>query len=890
MIRCSALPWKACPALGRIQHRRRPGLAALALGNPRTVCRGGGAFFRAQSTDTGTGTGTDADATKPAKPSAENAPADTAALSSLINRLRDIPVQPHGADQSIVVKPVTPYPHKREDREALKKHHRALTQQLLHERRRQQDTPGDWRSILQNLIRWTPIHTRPRDLKVMIPRHSAGILSTDHERNLWNIRSRTGCNMTLCRPTDEKANIDPYVILSGQPAAISAAVDEILKAIKGITVVNMQRPPEMGVHGDQAGVDASAVTRTVIHPHQMSVPCRRYRLTTRADRIPRPSKWTVEAFQQYTAALVKGHMDASLARRLYPKGTTHKDTVVRQLRAVFNDPAASAAVSLPALKIALEYLAAAGETHINDSLALVERVEALGLRMDTDIYNRVAETAIHSKYLLAFECTVSQMIVRGHRPNLRTWLLFLRLVESEEIRRYILEAMDTKNFFSNPAVVIRVSGIMADHDAYRAIQRGQDWDAFLAALRELYGPEWRLDQSAAVRYLDVFGRYSKFDDMRRLLEDMFASRQARPNAVALNTIITHCKHQRKVDLAVAFVRMFDERGYHIANQITFHLLFKLARKTRKPHLLSAVWRYAHRREMTDYYMRDYGIQLLAGQPWLLQLTNQIQGLWEEPHNCKITKQAFIENLLLCDYHPIGQTASNAQPLVTNGRITTKKSPDATSLPPSSDDDTSTPAPETATPDSEAGQGRKKASVSIEAWSAERTTWPTKGNKALEPRPIPRSYILPAAPGEETVLQQQQAGPSMSAAEKYELYAKAMSKQAEEWVPTTWFGKFLQAALDCDRRLHRLVHGKGDDDAEGEEPPMAYRGGVPVDMYPVKLRIARREPAPTNAMLQWLADKKMEERAAGVVPDSEDQENFIDVMGKIEDEDGEHQQA
>ncbi|KAK4038438.1 hypothetical protein C8A01DRAFT_17466 [Parachaetomium inaequale] len=802
----SALPWRACSPLGRIQHQHRRRLGLAALENPRTVRHG--AHFRALSTGTGT------DATKPAKPSAENSAA-AASLSSLIDRLRRIPVQPHGDNESVLVKPVTPYPHPREDHEALQKHHRALTQQLRLENYLEHHRGGDWRAILQNLIKWTPTQTRRQDLKVIIPRHSAALLSTDHERNLWNIRSRTGCDMALCRPTDEGAHMDPYVILSGQPTAISAAVDDILKTTKGVTVVNMQGPPQMGLHGDQTGVDGSAVTRTIIRPHQMSVPCRSYELKTRADGIPRPSEWTAEAFQQYTAALVKGHMPASRARRLYPRGVTHKDAVMRQLHAVFNDPAASAAVSLPALKLVLRHLAAAGETHINDSRALIERVETLGLRMDTGIYNLLAETAVYAKHMLAFECTLSRMIIHGHRPNIRTWLLFLRLVESEEIRRYILQAMDTKNFFWDPATVIRVSEIMADHDAYRAVQQGQDWDAFLAGLRELYGPEWRLHERAATKYLDVFGRYSKFDDMRRLLEYMFSSSHARPNAVSLNTIITHCKHQQKVGLAVAFVRMFDERGYSVANRITLHLLFKLARKKRKPHLLSAVWRYAHRRDMTDYDMRDLGIRLLAGRHELSQLIDRIRGLWEEPHNCKISKQEFIENLLLCDYQ-VGQTASsNAQPLATSGRTTTKKPP--------------RDPPDDAT----------------------------------------------AAPGEETALQQQQARSSMSAAEMYDLYAKAMSKKAEEWAPAMPLGAFLQAALDCDRGLHKLR----------EERPEAYNG-LPVDMHPVELPIAKRGAGVTNAMLRWLADKKMKERAAGVVPDSEDQESVIDVMGESEDDDGE----
>ncbi|KAK4249303.1 hypothetical protein C7999DRAFT_12850 [Corynascus novoguineensis] len=854
----SALLWRACSPRGRIQQRFAPtttSTSPAAPRNPPVVRRHAHlaalSFFRAQSTASGR--------PKPLRrtrlphePPSESLP--TQAPSSLVERLSRVPVRPHDPYGSVVVKPVIQYPHKRENREALLKHHRAYTQQLRLEQRRPPGArTGDWRAALNKLIKWTPPHERHGRIKVVIPKHSVALLLSDHERNLWNIKSRTECDMTLYRPADEAAPFDPYVILSGQPTAMTAAVDDILKVSKGVTVVNLDEFLKTGVESSQAGqpptqgLNDSAFAPTKILPHQMSVSCRPYRLNVRADQIPRPSEWTVEAFQQYTAALVMGNLDARRARQLYRDGETHKETVVRQLHAAFYDPAASTAVSLPALKLALRYLTAAGATHLKDAQSLFDRAEELGLRVNTDTYNLIAEMSVKSKNLPAFDSTVSQMVRHGYKPNLRTWLLFLRLVEAEEVRRYILQAMDTKTFFSDPAALNGVAGIMADHDAYRAVQQGQSFDDFIAGLRELYGPEWQLTLRAANRYLDVFGQHSKFNEMRQLVGYMFASEQSKPTTISLNTVITRCKHQRKVDPAVDLVRMFNEHGYDVADRTTFHLLYELARKTRKPHLLGAVWRYAHRVGMTNHRMQVHGIKVLAGERESARLTDRIRGVWEKPRSCAISRQEFMENLFLCDYKT---SRSDLRTLLqkTENRIEEAQDvPNTTSRPP---------------PDGN----------SIPAQSANRADPGTQfgtpaGDKEQASLNMPSNDGAPGAIASHLT-------PRLTAAEMYELYARAMSKAAERFVPSIPLGIYLQQALDRDRNLHRLARAQG----IAANDDKALRANVD----PIELPVVRRKGPmfDQNGLLRWLAERKEEEEEAATAVVSQ-QDGAVEDPGVID---------
>ncbi|KAH6649711.1 hypothetical protein F5144DRAFT_553893 [Chaetomium tenue] len=846
----SALPWRTCSSpLGRIQHR----ICLPAL--KKLQAAGHGAFFHTQYTSTNA-----EEPSKSAPPSPELSAEHVAAraLSSLVSRLSRIPLRSQNESRSIVVKPVGVYPHRRETREALHKHHRALTQQVRLEKQRRQERGGDWRIILHHLMRSTVPDAKPHGhIKVVIPRHSIGSLLSDHRQNLWNIKSRTGCAVTLYRPTDEGANLDPYVTLEGQLASISTAVDDILKVTKGITVVNMgeiQGIEQNGSQADQAPEDGavdSAFTATKIQPHQMTVSWRPYKLDIRADQIPRPTEWTTEAFQQYVAALVMGDVDASLARRLYPPGKTHKEATIQQLLEAFNDPNAWHVISLPALIMALRYLSTAGATYLMEVRELIERASGLGLRMDTTIYNLLADTAVYCKNLLAFETAVSQMIVHGHKPNLRTWLLFLRMIEAEDIRRYIIQAMAIKGFLSDPLTVNQVSGVMADHDAYRAVQEGQNIGAFLAGLRDLYGETWQLHQRAACRYLDVFGQYSKFDESRQLLEYMFTTKHGRPNAIALNTVLTHCKHQRKVDLAVAFVRMFDERRYNVADQVTFQLLYEIARRVQKPQLLGAVWRYAHRLDMTNHDMRNHGIKLLAGKPDLSHLTRLIRGIWEGPHKCPISRKEFIEGLLLCDYSTIRSTGLK----IAKGRPKKKRALIKAALP--------------SAPDSEPIASKK---AYVDAGLGELLESSPKGPPEEPPKESPEesqpsSAVLPVGEADGAQEGPEEQAATLYAAEAYDLYSKAVYKSVPKVAPAVPLGSVLQAALDIDRRLNSLSR-------EGIAPAPGMR--VAADLYPVKLPVTPRgdRGLGARAVLAWLTKKTEDEAARAKAQEL----GVIDVVG------------
>ncbi|KAL1839330.1 hypothetical protein VTJ49DRAFT_1626 [Mycothermus thermophilus] len=939
---------------------------------------------------------------RPTAPSSAKPPQSIApsASSSFIDRLNRLPVRRHrdwGVPRphwtpAVVLRPDTPYPHKVESRESLRRSHRILKHQYQLETRRPQcGKPGDWRTILRYLIRCSPAYVPPEEgVKISISKKALELLLSDHESNLWNIKARTKCTMTLYRPTPghsgttwpwddtveqtEKGDQDtprkeraltdgwdtePYVVLSGEPTAVVAAVDEIVRvsrlaiydrtedpSTEAITPEEQNTPSPDGTQGSpadmikvdrlntpspDAGQGGAAFTKIPVHRHPAPIPTRPYKLYERVDAIPRPKEWTVSTFQQYVAAVTLGRPYGSLARHLYPgQSQSHRDTVVRILHDVFNDPAAAAAVSIPALQLALEYLVKAGSSLVRDAEALRDRAKELGLRLDTDVYNRMAMTAVQTKNLLVFQGYVAEMVQRGYQPNVRTWLLFLRIIEAEDVRRYILKAMAAKNYFSDPKVVNWVAVEMADHDIYRAIQMGQDVDVFVHRLHKLYGPDWTLHTRAANRYLDVLGRYSKLDDCKRLLQLMFASKRGKPNTISLNTIITHCKHQRKIDLAIEVLQMFEKEGYsHLADDITLHLLFEVARKTKKPHLLGAVWRYAHLTAQTTWDMRRRGITLLAGEHKMERLTDRLNGLWENPDECKMTRLEFVESLLLnCEEAHCTPEILKLKALAREQAYLSKHSvalrlrsrllkagdsvlkppqtrrvesnqalPESSALsattPPSLTAGDSAPEPLDAATETARGESDQlppespapsaTTLVSLTVGDGEPPEPPkaaTETGRAESDQPCAIEYYFSST---HRLLEKARARserlPKPLYVHTYDAYELQMFRAAQIWKPKTPLGDFLKAALDRDRSLHKLAHS----DLSSAQ---IFKDGVPVEMAPIPLALERRsiqgfemDPAPPWMQKPAQKDRTTESEGSAINGPTRREDHLSRMKGK-----------
>ncbi|KAJ9156682.1 Reticulocyte-binding protein 2 a [Pleurostoma richardsiae] len=539
------------------------------------------------------------------------------------------PVRQHQSSrQSVLVEPFIEYPHKAEAHRSKHRHHKSVTRQLQLERIRmaQRKPLPNWRFVLQNLTAWTPEQMssdwQVDALKVVLPKEAAKEMLSGVDNNIWAINRRTGCVMKLYQGVGPDGSTS--LVLSGSETSLNKATEEILQVAKKAIVIRLpnrsvdavsdaQSQTGLAAHKTKKPSKERAIISTPWREPQLEGVHRPYIIKTSVKDIAKPTEWTKESFEHYVASLTNARVAPHLVSRVYSSDTDHDKTVVSLLHDAFNDEAAQPCLSLSAFKRALTFMSQKGLSHRPDARALFVRMETYGLGMDAEVFNILLQSTVKVQDLRSFDSMLRLMAGRGHMPNLDTWLLFLRLVQNEDVKKYVVGAMTSKGLLRTRAAVQRVAEEMAPYDIGRAISQGKDLQAFLLEQETRYGPGW-LTRHAGNRIVEILGRFSRFEESFALLDIMSCDHpMSHPDIVTFNTILTHAKIQNKISVAATVLRKMEEVAPRVVpDSVTYHLLFEMAWKHRHPSVVRVVWYYAALAQLTSYQMRRRISLLLKG--------------------------------------------------------------------------------------------------------------------------------------------------------------------------------------------------------------------------------------------------------------------------------------
>lgn len=539
---------------------------------------------------------------------------------------------------SVLVKPPQPYAHPGETHESLRRHHKAVSAQVYHDRHRKNigAVAPDWRKVLETMAQYTPAESTQwieDGMEIRIAESTLdSILHGVGDAKIGAIRRRTGAAVKVSRGKPGT------LLVSGTRSAINRATDELRHIAGKMSITRRYSPLAPGeVETETLDYDERFFTPPLSRDEGARgrpVNIRHHVYATVA-----PVAWTPRALEEYVATLVDSRLaDRSLHALLYKtiRGDTfldHERAVVRRLLRVFQMAPARAVASCSAFKLALAYMTARGDKYLPAARRLFVLMERRGLVMDADVFNILLRAPVRTRDLRKFHQTLRMMTQgKGHAPNLDTWILFLRLVKAPEVRAYILRTMHLKNLLGGtpPLALEPVAKAMAALDAEHTMRQpgGFELAAFLRAQEERYGPAW-VTRHAGNQVLDVLGRHGLYGDAFAFLDVMASAPSApsspsqegggdvdgattarcplrgRPDAVSFNTLIAHAKARGKMPLAVNVLRKMKRRA--TAKQPdaeTLRLLFEMAWTMRLRCAVVVVWRYAALARATTFGMRS----------------------------------------------------------------------------------------------------------------------------------------------------------------------------------------------------------------------------------------------------------------------------------------------
>ncbi|KAG5779325.1 hypothetical protein H9Q73_007029 [Fusarium xylarioides] len=423
-----------------------------------------------------------------------------------------------------------------------------------------------------------------------------------NNQNLEYVDSATGVLQKLRAVVDRNPSA---IVLRGQSKILVKVADEIVRYCQDAEIYELgevaasdyktrqlwptiENAPNGGAslpddHNDNIWVHKE------YQPHSLHVPY---------EQIPRPSLWTHDNFEHYISTLCYGKVPPHLAIRFYGQRRVNGRYIdtdgirIKLIVDAFDDRAAKPFITIPVLKMAISMMAFRGG-HRASANHLIQLGEELGIPIDTDIYNIMLEGYAHKRDIGFFYGFLRRMEARYHHPNIRTWLLFLRLVRGEDERRQVIVAMYQLGMFNHQATRRGIADVMASLDAYAAFKAGIPLKGFLDEQKERYGEGWLAADglNSIVTELLRFHRPEdpRIEDCKKLVR-VYTESGHRVELKTINIFLSYAAKARDWDTALWAMSLFKDAGCE-PDQETYGALLSLAVKTRSPHALGTVYFY-----------------------------------------------------------------------------------------------------------------------------------------------------------------------------------------------------------------------------------------------------------------------------------------------------------
>ncbi|KAK7942980.1 uncharacterized protein PG986_012093 [Apiospora aurea] len=525
-----------------------------------------------------------------------------------------------------LVSPAVRYPSKHETERSAKKHRvSADRQELFDFLAGGQGAAGDevaehpesadqvvvGKAVVQNVLEMLTGSTAAVATSTVTQRRSGCIIRTEH------IDHRTE-TVTLS--------------LSGAEHPVRKALTDILKGIGSLTAVRVMdpdskeilmdlwaqkntEPPSIRLLGEaDVALDANSLTvqKGTASEGRVLPVSRYYTLSHHVKDIKRPAQWTARSLEAYISALVHGVVPRHLVGAIYGEGQhapKHKETVASILVELFQSEETQSLISTNSLHLALAFLQKGGLSLRPQARTIFDQAEVRKVPMDTQTFNLFLQGCAMAGDLDGFSSTVKLMLRKGYHPDSKTWLELLHLVQDVQAKQTIVGKMERKGLARIQSTLVQVGSHMAPFKLQSCFRQLSNVGQFVLDQDQLHGPEW-LTTTTFNRLLEVLGRNSRLDLCNNLLDYAAASGRVRPDAVSLNTMITH---GRNVHAHVATIRSMRERWTTVhPDEATFNLLFQIAWKNRGPNQLRVILRYASFAKQTSTHMRSKLDLLLSG--------------------------------------------------------------------------------------------------------------------------------------------------------------------------------------------------------------------------------------------------------------------------------------
>lgn len=429
--------------------------------------------------------------------------------------------------------------------------------------------------------------------EILVPEETIAVLagvSADFAgaENIWYEQVRHGCRVHVL-PATESVGKKRKVVLWGSPRATELVASNILKTQErqeqGDPLIGIRKPPVPIFPSRQALSRVNRPTPLIrgVWSHVSRPPANYYVVISRLNSVSTVRDFA-ECVEQLTTCLPAENFRGP-----------HNQGKARALRALFDDHSKEHLFSTAALNVAISYLLK--ENYLNEVLSLFNRGRHVAT---TGTFNILLKSLARRQNIIFFPSVVKVMARTGIRPDINTWLAYIKCIAWPKARRDMVKELRKKGYLQTTSAMRAMLQAMVQELFDAHLQRGKSVDKFFYKTIMPAGFNW-FPQSLLKQMFTVTSNRADEAAMKRLLELSEENNLSLPSLVIPDII--HFFPKDTFSAIYYALRVLDKFQV-VFDQLTYQKLFQNAFNNKHYNICRVLWRYACMDKAVSKPMRD----------------------------------------------------------------------------------------------------------------------------------------------------------------------------------------------------------------------------------------------------------------------------------------------
>ena len=362
----------------------------------------------------------------------------------------------------------------------------------------------------------------------------------------------------------------------------------------------------------------------------------------------RPEIWTEAVLTAYIQDLLDFRPPRPDLLKVLPRERKDRTLasvydIADAVEAILHDQSLRPYMNIDAFNIALQFFY--DNSMMTRARRIYLRMEDLCLDLSNSTWNIMLRACASQKNLHDFTYLLEQMILRGLKPDVTTWITFIMVLRSVEAKKMVIEIMRRIGIMNSSWIGQEVANEMMQYEYCKHIAEDSGVTAFFTKMSQMYGQSW-LSTSSGNTMLSCIMKTSEAQPDKAVIQALRLLYEMKQytfeaNSLTMRLLLKRCMRAGSQDLPIEVLSLFGAHWGLKPDGLAHQILFELAWSHKRLNMSRVIWISACLNGFATFRMR------MAVRRSLLKEKNSVDA--HEPRSVRSVTQMLGQFLIGVDH-------------------------------------------------------------------------------------------------------------------------------------------------------------------------------------------------------------------------------------------------